>query len=315
MRIAKWTAGVALAAAAAAGSAEAEDGAAGVLRARGLLRPEAEIRLVASSGGLVAGIERLEGDSVEAGQPVVVLEDAQEAADLAQARLDLEAAELGLTRAKSARPEELERAVAYHEEAKANLALQERTLKSDLELHAGGILSEIGRQRSERSVEASRAQVEVKRLELEILRRGARPEDIRAAEIEVDRQRGLVAMRERLAARRRIGGTRPGRAFVGRVWVERGEWLNAGARVADLLYMDRLKVEIDLPAAEGLRVKRGAKATVRSGAFEGVALPGAVTRVAPSVDPASGTVRVVIEADNPSLKMKPGVEAEVEIVP
>ena len=315
MRIGKWTAGIALAAAAAAGSAEAEDGAAGLLRARGLLRPEAEIRLVASSGGLVAGIERLEGDAVEAGQPVVLLEDAQEAADLAQARLDLEAAELALTRAKSARPEELERAVAYHEEAKANLALQERTLKSDLELHAGGILSEIGRQRSERSVEASRAQVEVKRLELEILRRGARPEDIRAAEIEVDRQRGLVAMRERLAARRRIGGTRPGRAFVGRVWVERGEWLNSGARVADLLYMDRLKVEIDLPAAEGLRVKRGAKATVRSGAFEGVALQGAVTRVAPSVDPASGTVRVVVEADNPSLKMKPGVEAEVEIVP
>jgi multidrug efflux pump subunit AcrA (membrane-fusion protein) len=162
---------------------------------------------------------------------------------------------------------------------------------------------------------AARALVEVKRLELEILRRGARPEDIRAAEIEVDRQRGLVAMRERLAARRRIGGTRPGRAFVGRVWVERGEWLNAGARVADLLYMDRLKVEIDLPAAEGLRVKRGAKATVRSGAFEGAALQGAVTRVAPSVDPASGTVRVVVEADNPSLKMKPGVEAEVEIVP
>ena len=57
--------------------------------------------------------------------------------------------------------------------------------------------------------------------------------------------------------------------------------------------------------------------TILSGiiAGEGAALQGAVTRVAPSVDPASGTVRVVVEADNPSLKMKPGVEAEVEIVP
>jgi len=314
MRIGTAAAALAIAAAAAGGAAAGE-GAGGPLRARGLLRPEAELRLLAHSSGLVSAVERVEGDAVEEGQPVVLLDDAEEAAALALARLDLEAAELALKKSRTARPEELERAEAYHQEARANLALQERTLKADLELHAGGILSEMGRQRSERAVEASRALVEVKRLELELLRQGARPEDLRAAEIDVERKRALVGVRERAAARRRVGGTRPGRAFVMRVWVEKGEWVDPGARVADLLYMDRLKVEVDLPAAEGLRIRRGAKATVRSPAFEGVSLPGAVTRLAPAPDPASGTVRAVVEFDNPSLRLRPGVEAEVEIVP
>jgi multidrug efflux pump subunit AcrA (membrane-fusion protein) len=304
-------AGWALAAAAAAAAA---DGDGGTVRARGLLRAEADIHLVARGGGLVASIERLEGEAVRPGEAVVVLDDSSERALLAQARCDLEGAELDLKKLRDgARPEDLERAVALHEEARAGLDLAEKTLKSDLELHAGGFLSELSRQRSERSLEAARAQVEARRLDLVILRKGARPEELRRSEIEVERRRSLVEVREREAAQRRVSGTRPGRAFVARVWVEQGQWVDGGRPVADLVYMDRIRVEVDLPAAEGLRARRGAKAVVRSPLFPGVELAGTVSRLAPTIDPASGTVRAVVEADNPDLRVRPGVEAEVEI--
>jgi multidrug resistance efflux pump len=309
-----------LAAAATSAAAEAPGpegaGAGGAVRARGLLRAEAEIHLAARGGGLVAAVERVEGDAVEPGVPVVLLDDLVERAALVQARCDLEAAELDLRKLQDgARPEDLQRAEALHEEAKAGLALAERTLKSDAELHAGGFLSELSRQRSERSLEASRAQVEARRLDLVILRKGATPGELRRSTLEVERRKVLVELREREAAQRRVSGTRPGRAFVSRIYVEQGQWVDAGRVVADLVYMDRVRVEVDLPAAEGLRAKRGARAAIRCDLFPGVALEGTVSRVAPVIDPASGTVRVVVDAENPDLKVRPGVEAEVEIRP
>ncbi len=315
MRAAAVAAVLVLVASAGGGVASARPGAA-TLAGRGLLKPEAEIGLSARVGGLVAAIPRVEGDPVNPGDPVVLLDDAEEKARTVQARSDLECAEIGLKKVKDGpRPEDLERAKALYEEAKAGLSLAERTLESDQKLAADGYLSELGRQRSERSLEASRAQVESRRLDLVILQKGSRPEDIRLQELEVERRKAILAEREREEARRTIAGTRQGRAFVGRILVESGQWVEAGKMVADLVYMDRVRIELDLPGVDGLKVRRGAKAVVKAPAFPGVVLDARVDRVSPIVDPASGTVRLVVVAENPDLRVRPGVEAEVEIAP
>ncbi len=295
-----------------AGGAGAAEGFSG----RGMLRPEAEIVLAARTGGLVTGVPLVEGDAAGAGDAVVVLDDSEEAVRAAVAKVDLEIAELNLKKVKDGpRPEDLERAKALHEESRAGLALAEKTLSSDLKLAEGGFLSELGRQRSERALEAARAQAESRRLDLVILAKGPRPEDVRLAEIEVERRRAQFDAAVRDQARRRISSSREGRAVVARVWVEKGQWVDAGKPVAEVVYMDRLKVELDLAGPGALSIARGAKASVKSPAFPGVVLEGAVDRVSPVVDPASGTVRVVVSAANPGRRMRPGVEAEVEIAP
>jgi HlyD family secretion protein len=315
MRAAAVAAFLVLVAAAGGGAAAARPGAA-TLGGRGLLKPDAEIGLSARAGGLVTGIPRVEGDPVNPGDPVVLLDDAEERSRTALAKADLESAEIGLKKVKDGpRPEDLERAKALYDEAKAGLSLAERTLESDQKLAAGGYISELGRQRSERSLEASRAQVESRRLDLVILQKGSRPEDLRLQEIEVERRAAILAERQREETRMRIAGTRKGRAFVGRILVETGQWVEAGKMVADLVYMDRVRVELDLPGVDGLKVQSGAKAVVKAAAFPGVALEARVDRVSPVVDPASGTVRVVVVAENPDLAVRPGVEATVEIAP
>ena len=291
-------------------------GAEGGFTGRGMLRPEAEIVLAARTGGLVADVPLLEGDAAGAGDAVVVLDDSEEAVRAAVAKADLEIAELNLKKVKDGpRPEDLERAKALHEESRAGLALAEKTLTSDLKLAEGGFLSELGRQRSERALEAARAQAESRRLDLVLLAKGARPEDVRLMEIEVERRRAQLDAAHRDQARRRISSSREGKALVARVWVEKGQWVDAGRTVAEVVYLDRLRVELDLAGPGALALRRGAKAKVTSPAFPGVALEGAVERVSPVVDPASGTVRVVVAAANPGRKMRPGVEAEVEIAP
>jgi HlyD family secretion protein len=309
-------AGVLLLAAGAGGGAAAAGPETEPIRVRGLLKPEAEIALSARTGGIVASIPKVEGDAAGAGEPVVLLDDAEERSRTATARADLEAAEITFQKVKSGpRAEDLERARALCDEAKAGLALAERTLKSDMELATGGFLSELGRQRSERSLEAARAQAESRRLDLVILEKSPRPEDLRLAELDVVRKRVLLEDREREEARRRIAGTRPGKALVSRVWVEPGQWVDGNRTVAELVYLERVRVDIDLPGAGALSIRRGAKAFVRTAAFPDIVLEGRVERVAPVVDPASGTVRVVVLADNPGLRVRSGVEAEVEIRP
>jgi multidrug resistance efflux pump len=280
----------------------------------GLLRAEADIQVNARVAGLVVSVAHPEGDAVGPGEAVVVLDDADEVLRIALAKADLETAETTLLKMKSARPEELARARALLEESRAGLVLAEKRLKADQEMESRGILSELGRQTSERALEAARAQAESRRLDLVLAEQGARAEDLRLAALEVERKRLHLRQAERDAERRRVAGTRPGRAFVSRVHVEPGQWIEAGKAAVDLVYIDRLKVEIDLPAAAGLALARGAKATVKVPAF-GATLEGRVDRVAPVVDAASGTVRCVVLAENPGLKVRPGVEAEVAIHP
>lgn len=288
----------------------------GVFSGRGMIRPEADIVLAARTGGLVTAVPLIEGDAAGTGDAVVILDDSEEAARAAVAKVDLEIAELNLKKVKDGpRPEDLERAKALHEESRAGLALAEKTLSSDLKLAEGGFLSELGRQRSERSLEAARAQAESRRLDLVILAKGPRAEDVRLAEIEVERRRAQLDAALRDQARRRISSSREGKALVARVWVEKGQWVDAGKTVAELVYLDRLRIELDLAGPGALAIARGAKATVKSPAFPGIVLEGAVERVAPVVDPASGTVRVVVTAANPGRRVRPGVEAEVEIAP
>ena len=207
----------------------------------------------------------------------------------------------------------MEKLRAAKKESEAAVAFAERSLRSEQDLFSQGLQSELNRQRAELSVEQQRRILRSKELDLEVAEKGPRAEDLRKSEIEVERKRAAVAQAERGLAHTRVSGVRAGRAFVGRIWVTEGQWVESGKAVAELVYMDRLRVELDLPVEDALRVARGGKATLRSPRFPGVPLEGTVESVSPVVDPGAGTVRVVVAADNADLRLRPGVEAEVEI--
>jgi membrane fusion protein (multidrug efflux system) len=297
----------------AAGGAVAAGEGAAAFSGKGMLRPEAELSLLAQVSGIVASVPRLEGDAIQPGEPVVVLDDAVQASALAVARCDLETVEVELRKVRVVRPEDLERARALHKEAEAAVAFAERSLESDKELNEHGALSALNLERSRRALDQATLALKSRALDLRLLEAGPRAEDVRLAELKVERQRLAVGQAERALALTRVSGVRKGRAFVGRILVQPGQWVDAQRTVADLIYMDRVRVDLDLPADVGLRVARGTKAVLRSDRYPGASLEGAVESSAPIIDAASGTVRVVIEAANPDLKMLPGAEVDVEI--
>jgi len=286
------------------------------VRATGLLRAEAEISLRSTIAGLVVATPRLEGDSVQPGEPVVVLDDGDLALQAKEAACDLEAVEIRTRLVKEGMTkEELAKLRAGHEELQATVQLQESSLKTSQSLHDKKLLSDQALRAAERGLEAAKFRLEMARIDLTLAESQPTPERLRMAELELEKSRATEAGKKRDLARARIGGTRPGRAFVGRVHVEVGRWIDAGTIVADLVYMDRLRVDLDLPGAQGLAIAPGTPAIIRSVAYPGLELPARVHRVAPVVDASSGTVRVFVVADNPDLRVKPGVAAEVEIRP
>jgi len=287
-------------------------------RYQALLQPEAQITLFSREAGLVVEIPRHEGAAVQPGEAVVVLDGAERGRDVAGARLVLEEHEGTLRlRRQGTRSEELEKARLRLKEAEARVAMEERSLQAERELYGKGLISEISWQRAERGLESFRASAEILRLDLAVAERGYPPEEIRRAEIEAERARLALAQAEQRASWTRVGGTRPGRAFVSRIASAAtvGSWVQEKTALAELVYMDRLRVALDLPPEVGLALAEGTAVVVRAALFPGVDLPGRVTRVAPVVDPGAGSVRVVVEADNPGLRMRPGVPAEVEFAP
>ncbi|MHC4922951.1 MAG: HlyD family secretion protein [Planctomycetota bacterium] len=280
----------------------------------GLLQAEASLDLRNQVAGLVSSIPHREGDSVGGGEPIVLLDatDSQLHVDLAQ--VDLDAAEVGMKKVRQgARDEERRRHKALYEEALAGLELAEKTLKSDQELHGKAMISDLELTKSERLLAAARAKSESKKLDLEILEKGATPEDRLLVELELQRRKVMLDQRKNVLAKCRISGSRKGRAHVSRILVDAGQWLDAGTTVAEIVYMERVKVDADLPASEALSLESGTVAKITSEAFPGVVLDGRVERVSPVIDPASGSVRVIIMADNPELAMRPGAEVTVEI--
>lgn len=95
--------------------------------------------------------------------------------------------------------------------------------------------------------------------------------------------------------------------------VERGQLVNSSTAVFRVADISRLEAAVGVPEREAGRVQAGQLASVR---VEGQpANQGRVARVRPVVDPASGTVRVVVEIDpQQGGGLRPGQFVNVEIV-
>lgn len=89
----------------------------------------------------------------------------------------------------------------------------------------------------------------------------------------------------------------------------------AGQPAFTIVDLDRLRIVVPLPERDLPRVKVGQRATLVSAYDDKAVATGAVTRIAPVVDSASGTFRVTIGVDPGQASLRPGqfVSVRVEV--
>lgn len=150
-----------------------------------------------------------------------------------------------------------------------------------------------------------------RRSEATLLLGGERQDEVRAVNI------GLLQAEQRLEKMQlQLRRTRLEAPFPGRVAdlvVEEGQQLSPGQLCLTLLDDSRLTVAVDALERDLLRVKVGARASVRIPALDDRVFGGRVNSINPRVDPASGTGRVQVVVDNPQGELLPGVFAFVKL--
>jgi RND family efflux transporter MFP subunit len=100
---------------------------------------------------------------------------------------------------------------------------------------------------------------------------------------------------------------------IARRHVEVGQWIEKGAAVADLLQLDPLFVEVNVPEEVITRVAKGDPAQVRIDAMGQGSFTGTVDQILPQADPASRTFRVKILLPNPDFAIWPGFFARATL--
>ena len=107
--------------------------------------------------------------------------------------------------------------------------------------------------------------------------------------------------------------TAPFDGLVARRSVEVGEFVDKGTDLFELVALDPLEAIFSLTELDTERVSVGQKVLISVGAFRDRRFEGVVTFVAPTVDPATRTLRIKAEVDNSEGLLRSGLFARVSL--
>jgi HlyD family secretion protein len=301
-------------------SAGATSGAS-ILSATGYVVAHHKIAVGAKVMGRVAWIGVEKGDLVQEGQTLVRLEDIEFRAQVNQARANLASAQARLDQLRTgSRPQEKMRDKAAVLQAEARLRTAEAEYHRTERLFRDGVASksELDRALSERDTAA--ALVEAAKQSSTMTDIGPRPEEIRAADAEVQQMRAALEYAQTQLAATEIKAPVSG-TVLERI-VERGEMVSpsafggSGARtsVVDLADLTDLQVELDISQTDFSRLQMGQKAEIIPEAYPNLKYNGYIAEIAPEANRAKSTIQVKVKVENPNQQLRPEMNARVNFL-
>ena len=99
--------------------------------------------------------------------------------------------------------------------------------------------------------------------------------------------------------------------LVNYLYVDEGEFVDRGKPVADLVNIDKIKINVNIPELDVRYLEVGQPASVRIDAFPERELSGMIDFIAFKADPATKTFPVRVLVDNPDHHIRPGMIARV----
>jgi multidrug efflux pump subunit AcrA (membrane-fusion protein) len=254
-----------------------------------------------------------EGSAVGAGGLLARISDpeAELALRQAEAALDVQRARLAQLRA-GARSQEVAQAEASVAQAEVSLAQAERDLARTQQLFNDGLVARATVDRAQTDVELARARLRATREQLALVQQGPRVEDIAAQAAQVRQaEAAAAAARARL---RELSITSPIGGVVTRLNVEPGEVISTQTVVATVETIRPIEVHVQLPETDLPRLRPTSAARLSVDALPGRAVDGKIARVAPALDAASRSARLVVVVPNQDQALRPGMFARATVV-
>lgn len=180
---------------------------------------------------------------------------------------------------------DLDRARAREAEAASALAEAERQNKRVQELATRDIASRAQQDQARTNLEGSRSRLQAARA------------DLGAA--------------ERATADSRVTTRFAG--VIGRRFVSRGEFVQPGQKLFELVSLDPVEVEFTLPESDASRLVLGLPLEVSVAPYPGEVFRATVSMISPIVDERTRTIRVKALLPNPDHRLRPGLFARAEL--
>jgi len=197
-------------------------------------------------------------------------------------------------------------------------------------VEAGGIVLAIDPQKRELELSTARARLAEAAAALEDAEREfrrmkrLREQDV-AAEAKVDQVETQLALaRSRhAAAQAQLGVAEralqdasvraPFAGWVARRHVSRGEFVQVGQALFDLVALDPIEAEFHVAERDSARIALGQEVRVTVEPHPGEAFAGKVATISPTIDPATRTLRVEAHVPNSDGRLRPGLFARVDL--
>lgn len=252
------------------------------------------------------------GDHVKRGQLLAVLENRDLVAAEASSRGQLQQAQANLeSTANATIPASLVKAQTDVQSSQEQFDAAQRVLESRQNLYKQGALPRKNVEDAQVAYAQAKAQLETARENLRTLQSVGKQAQVDAAKAAVTTAQGQLS-----SAQAQVGYSEV-RALISGVVSDRpiypGDMAQPGTPLLTIVDISSVVARANVPQAQSAQIKVGQPATIKI-TESGVEVPGKVTVVSPATDPASTTVQVWVQADNPGERLKPGATVRVSIV-
>lgn len=289
-----------------------------VLTATGYIVAAHKIEVASKVNGRVAWIGVDKGDKVQAGQVLVRLEDDEYRAQVQQERGQLANLEAKLAQDQhGSRPEEIQKAGADVDAAKADLADAKASLDRTRQLVQQGVLAKQALDDAQAKYDGDVARVAGLQRTLDLAVLGPRKEEIDQVRGQIEQARGALAY-----AQNQLDNTIIKAPVSGTILdrnVEKGEFISTGfvgdkgakGYIVTMADLNDLQVELDIPQSDFPKLGPQQKGTVTTDAYPDRRYQGAIEQVSPEADRAKATVQVKVHVLNPDDHLRPDMNATV----
>lgn len=180
---------------------------------------------------------------------------------------------------------EVANARARYSESNATLAEADRELARIQKLHAQGIASEVNLDEKQTALSRAQSRRAAARAELGVSERALRDANVRA----------------------------PFAGFVARREVSRGEYVQPGQVLFEIVSLDPIELEFNVAERDSARVAIGQHVRVTVAPYPDEYFRGDVTVIAPTLDARTRTLRVKARIDNADARLRPGLFARADL--
>jgi multidrug resistance efflux pump len=266
--------------------------------------------------GIISKVLVREDQVIEAGAPIVRLDDREMKYALAQATADVERLTAALAKVKSGnRPEEIRRSRALVEARAQDLRFAKIEAARKKKLFDQGVASATQRDEAHRDLEVKRSAYMEAEAELKLVQSGSRNEEVVIAQAELRRAEADVAFLEQKLELLTIRAPIAGRVLTPKIHESVGARVGLGDEICEIGSPQHMLVEVFVDEAEADALAIGQPVAVKVRSYPLEEFSGNIELIAPAVRVEEGRriLRVEAKLDNSSGLLRPRMTGYAEI--